>query len=182
MKAPRILIKLGGAALDTAHTLEVVTEAITSYRQFGYKVILVHGGGPAINNELRKRGISWEFVGGQRVTTPAMIDVIENTLCGNVNRQLVRHFSNQGLPVLGISARLANSFVHPSLTRIGFGRQNRAGEQRLDRLDISYATVAHPSHCSLRSRSWWRILQYQRGLGGHTFSCRTQRRSTCIFN
>ena len=103
MKAPRILIKLGGAALDTAHTLEVVTEAITSYRQFGYKVILVHGGGPAINNELRKRGISWEFVGGQRVTTPAMIDVIENTLCGNVNRQLVRHFSNQGLPVLGIS-------------------------------------------------------------------------------
>ena len=103
MKAPRILIKLGGAALDTAHTLEVVTEAITSYRQFGYKVILVHGGGPAINNELRKRGISWEFVGGQRVTTPAMIDVIENTLCGNVNRQMVRHLSNQGLPVLGIS-------------------------------------------------------------------------------
>ena len=103
MQASRVLIKLGGAALDTDITLEVVTEAIRRYRQQGSKVILVHGGGPAINNELRKRGIQWTFVGGQRVTTPAMIDVIESTLCGSVNRRLVRHFGTQGLPVVGLS-------------------------------------------------------------------------------
>jgi acetylglutamate kinase len=103
MKAPRVLIKLGGAALDTDLTLEVVSEAIQRYRQLGYKVILVHGGGPAINNELRQRGITWNFVGGQRVTTPAMIEVIETTLCGGVNRRLVRHFGAQGLPVVGLS-------------------------------------------------------------------------------
>lgn len=103
MKTPRVLIKLGGAALDAELTLEVVTDAIRRYRQLGYKVILVHGGGPAINVELRLRGITWNFVGGQRVTTPEMISVIESTLCGGVNRRLVRHFGSQQLPVVGFS-------------------------------------------------------------------------------
>lgn len=102
-KTPRILIKLGGAALDADITLEVVTEAIRRYRQMGCQVILVHGGGPAINAELRRRGISWTFVNGQRVTTPAMIETIESTLCGTVNRRLVRHFGAQGLPAVGFS-------------------------------------------------------------------------------
>ncbi len=102
-KTPRILIKLGGAALDADITLEVVTEAIHRYRQLGYQVLLVHGGGPAINAELRLRNISWTFVNGQRVTTPAMIDVIENTLCGTVNRRLVRHFGAQNLNAVGFS-------------------------------------------------------------------------------
>jgi acetylglutamate kinase len=102
-KAPRILIKLGGAALQAATALEGFIETLRHCRDLGYKVIVVHGGGPAINQELTRRGITWQFVGGQRVTTPAMMDVIESTLCGVVNRRLVRALGAAGLPVVGFS-------------------------------------------------------------------------------
>lgn len=100
---PRVLIKLGGAALQTNSALEYVTQTIHRYRNLGYRVVIVHGGGPAINSELTRRGITWNFVGGQRVTTPEMMDVIESTLCGLVNRRLVRLLGAQGLPVVGFS-------------------------------------------------------------------------------
>lgn len=103
MRSSRVLIKLGGAALKDDSVLETVTEALRQYRKYGYQPILVHGGGPAINAELTRRGISWSFVKGQRVTTPEMMDVIEGTLCGNINRKLTRHFVGAGLPAFGFS-------------------------------------------------------------------------------
>lgn len=103
MKSSRVLIKLGGAALKDDGVLDTVTEALLQYRRYGYQVILVHGGGPAINAELSRRGVTWTFLKGQRVTTPEMMDVIEGTLCGQVNRKLVRHFGSRGLPSFGFS-------------------------------------------------------------------------------
>lgn len=102
-KAARVLIKLGGAALTESSALQSTTEAIMKFRSSGYDVILVHGGGPAINAELQARGIEWNFVNGQRVTTPLMMKSIESTLCGVVNRSLVRHFGAQGIHALGFS-------------------------------------------------------------------------------
>ncbi len=103
MRPSRVLVKIGGAALHNDFTLETVTEAIKGYRDYGYQVILVHGGGPAINQELTRRGIAWSFVNGQRVTSPQMMEVIEMTLCGKVNKQIVRYFGAQGIPAVGIS-------------------------------------------------------------------------------
>lgn len=99
----RVLIKLGGAALVDDSVLDVVGAAVLSLRAQGMQVVLVHGGGPAINAELTRRGITWEFLHGQRVTTPEMMGVIESTLCGSVNRQLVRRLGAMGLPTLGFS-------------------------------------------------------------------------------
>jgi acetylglutamate kinase len=102
-KTSRILIKLGGSALDTELTIATLRQAIARHRSLGNEVIVVHGGGPAINHELRSRGITWSFVAGQRVTTPEMIEVIESTLNGLVNRRLVRQLSTAKLPVIGLS-------------------------------------------------------------------------------
>ncbi len=99
----RVLIKLGGAALKDESVLETVTQSIQRFRRNGHKVIVVHGGGPAINAALTRQGLTWNFIDGQRVTTPAMMDVIESTLCGEVNRKLVRHMGGSGLPVVGFS-------------------------------------------------------------------------------
>src|SRR5262245_9331012 len=98
----RVLVKLGGAALVNEQVLDVVSATLKSI-QSRCQVILVHGGGPAINAELTRRGITWNFVNGQRVTTPEMMDVIETTLCGSVNRRLVRRLGAAGLPVVGFS-------------------------------------------------------------------------------
>lgn len=102
-KTPRILLKVGGAALDGTRTLDAAVALIANYRRRGYQVIVVHGGGPSINAELTRRGIKWNFINGQRVTTPEMIDVIESVLCGGVNRRLVRYFGAKSLPVMGLS-------------------------------------------------------------------------------
>lgn len=99
----KVLIKIGGAALKDDSVLETVTQAIQRYRRNGHKVVVVHGGGPAINAELTRAGLAWNFIDGQRVTTPEMMDVIESTLSGQVNRKLVRYMGGMGLPVMGFS-------------------------------------------------------------------------------
>lgn len=103
MKSSRVLIKLGGAALQDETVLHTVTEALVEYRRYGYQVILVHGGGPAINSELVRRGITWNFLNGQRVTSPEIMDVVEHVLCGDINRKLVRHLGSKNLPAVGFS-------------------------------------------------------------------------------
>jgi acetylglutamate kinase len=103
MKPSRVVIKLGGASLQNDEVLDVITKTLQEYRKYGYQVVLVHGGGPAINAELTRRGIQWSFVKGQRVTSPEMMDVIEGVLCGQINRKLVRHLTSHGLPAIGFS-------------------------------------------------------------------------------
>lgn len=103
MKSSRVLIKLGGASFQDETTLQTVAQALKQFRQYGYQVILVHGGGPSINAELTRRGISWTFQNGQRVTTPEMMDVIEGVLCGDINKKLVRYLGSHGIPAVGLS-------------------------------------------------------------------------------
>lgn len=103
MKSSRVVIKLGGAALKDSKVLDIVTEAVKQYRKYDYQVVLVHGGGPAINNELTVRGITWNFVDGQRVTSPEMMDIIEATLNGRVRSQVVRALVREKIPAIGFS-------------------------------------------------------------------------------
>lgn len=103
MRPTRVLIKLGGAALQSERSLIKAADLILQYRAKGTQVVLVHGGGPAINEELRRRGIEWTFINGQRVTTKAMMDAIESTLWDRVNKRLVLDLEARGLPVIGVS-------------------------------------------------------------------------------
>jgi acetylglutamate kinase len=107
----RVLLKLGGASLQDESVISQVTETLRQYRRFGYQVVLVHGGGPAINAELTRRGISWSFIKGQRVTTPEMMETIEMVLCGQVNRKLVRALNAAGLPAVGMSGADGNTLL-----------------------------------------------------------------------
>ncbi len=99
----KALIKLGGAALQDESVLTEVVQAIRQLRRIGFEIIVVHGGGPAINSELQKKGISWSFHEGQRITTPEMMDSIEMVLSGTVNSRIVRALNVGGIPALGMS-------------------------------------------------------------------------------
>src|SRR5690348_7067490 len=122
-KNNRVLIKLGGASLQDPTVISDVVHTIHQYRRFGYEVILVHGGGPAINEELTRRQITWSFIDGQRVTTPEMIETIEMVLCGQVNRKLVRALNASGIPALGFSGVDGNTLfctqASPKLGQVG---------------------------------------------------------------
>lgn len=109
MKSSRVVIKLGGASLQDESVLNTFTTALKEYRKYDYQVIVVHGGGPAINKELIRRGIQWSFYQGQRITTPEMIGTIEEVLHGQVNAQLVNHLQTAGLPAVGLSGAAENT-------------------------------------------------------------------------
>ena len=106
-----ILIKLGGATLQDERLVKTLCEDLSLIRSVGVKLVLVHGGGPAINEELTLRGITWEFFEGQRITTPEMMDVIEMTLCGKMNRKIVRALNRFGVPAVGVSGTDASTLL-----------------------------------------------------------------------
>ncbi|RYZ77345.1 MAG: acetylglutamate kinase [Proteobacteria bacterium] len=98
-----IVIKLGGSSLASESTLDELSRLISGYRARGKNVVVVHGGGPAINEELTQRGITWSFVNGQRVTTPEMIEVIDEVLGSYVNSAVVGNLKADGIPATGLS-------------------------------------------------------------------------------
>ncbi len=118
-----VLIKLGGAALQDSNLVESICDDLTLIRSVGVSVVLVHGGGPSINQELTSKGIAWEFIDGQRVTTPEMMDVIEMVLCGSVNRRIVRTLNHAGVRAVGMSGTDASTLYckksNPKLGQVG---------------------------------------------------------------
>ncbi|MDZ4661396.1 MAG: acetylglutamate kinase [Pseudomonadota bacterium] len=111
MNSSRVVMKLGGSSLTDPSVLSIITQALKLYRKYDYQVILVHGGGPAINAELSRCGIEWSFVNGQRVTTPEMMGVIESVLCGDINRKLVRQLVSHGIQSVGFSGADCNTLL-----------------------------------------------------------------------
>jgi len=106
-----VVVKLGGSILQDDELLGQICADISSARSVGVRVVLVHGGGPAINQELESKGIKWSFVDGLRVTSPEMMNVIEMVLCGQVNRRIVKALAEHGLKPVGLSGHDAGTLV-----------------------------------------------------------------------
>lgn len=100
----RIVTKLGGSALQNPETVLQLAELVRGYQKRRYQVVVVHGGGPAINAELTKRGITWQFINGQRQTTPEMMAVVNHVLAGVVNSELVTRLQAAEVFATGLSA------------------------------------------------------------------------------
>ena len=98
-----IVLKLGGSSLQNPGTQQELTSLVRGYRAQGFDVVVVHGGGPAINQELTARGIEWKFINGQRQTTLEMIDVIEDVLAVQINSHLVATLIAADIPAVGLS-------------------------------------------------------------------------------
>lgn len=69
----------------------------------GLQPVIVHGGGPAISDNLAKLGIETEFIHGLRKTTEPVLDVVEMVLAGSINKQIVRRIGLHGGRALGLS-------------------------------------------------------------------------------
>jgi acetylglutamate kinase len=123
LSGTRLLVKLGGAALKDIEACGSLFEDLLVMRSVGVSVVAVHGGGPMINAELTKRGITWEFIDGQRVTTPEVMEVIETVLGGTVNRRIVRALNLAGIPAVGLSGVEAKTLscrpAGPKLGQVG---------------------------------------------------------------
>lgn len=98
-----VVIKFGGNAMVDESLERAFARDVVFLRQMGLRPVVVHGGGPQINQMLQRLGLEAEFRGGLRVTTPEVMDVVRMVLTGQVQRRLVS-LLNEHLPVaVGIS-------------------------------------------------------------------------------
>lgn len=95
------VIKCGGSTL--AALPEGFFQELAALQVEGYSPVIVHGGGPAISENLTKLGIETEFVNGLRYTTEEVLDVVEMVLSGSINKQIVRLIQMAGGKALGLS-------------------------------------------------------------------------------
>lgn len=159
-----ILIKLGGAALQDPNLVDAICKDLTLIQAVGVSVVLVHGGGPSINQELTSKGISWEFIDGQRVTTPDMMDVIEMVLCGSVNRRIVRGLNRSGVRAIGLSgvdgATLLCKKANAKLGQVG----------QIDHVDTSYIRAVLSTKSEAGQSTIPVIAPVGMGKGGEAFN------------
>ncbi|MBO5109240.1 MAG: acetylglutamate kinase [Clostridia bacterium] len=98
-----VVIKYGGNAMVNEHLKEQVMEDIALLWLIGVKVVLVHGGGPEINEVMSKFGKKPEFVDGLRVTDKETVDIVQMVLAGKVNKSLVTLLQMKGGHAVGLS-------------------------------------------------------------------------------
>ncbi len=97
-----IVIKYGGNAMINEELKATVTKDVVFLSKIGVKVVLVHGGGPEINETLKKMNVKSEFVNGLRKTDAETVEVVQMVLAGKVNKNLVNMIENAGGKALGL--------------------------------------------------------------------------------
>ena len=97
-----IVIKYGGNAMTNESLKQAVMRDIVMLSTVGIKVVLVHGGGPEINDMLKKIGKASKFVNGLRCTDKETIEIVQMVLAGKVNKDLVSMLENHGGKAVGL--------------------------------------------------------------------------------
>ena len=98
-----VVVKYGGNAMTDPNLKEQVMEDIVLLHLIGVKIVLVHGGGPEINELMARVGKKSEFVDGLRVTDKETVDIVQMVLAGKINKTLVNLLEKKGGKAVGIS-------------------------------------------------------------------------------
>lgn len=96
-----IVIKFGGSMIDSLS--EEFYEGIKKLKDGSWQPLIVHGGGPAINQMLDSLKIESEFHNGLRKTTEKVMDVVEMVLSGSMTNTVVRNLNKHGLSAIGMT-------------------------------------------------------------------------------
>lgn len=91
--------------MTDSNVKEGVVKALLKLHRKGYRITVVHGGGPYIKKALAKAAIASEFIDGQRKTSAEAMQVVEETLKGQVNSELVGLFNKHGGRAVGLSGK-----------------------------------------------------------------------------
>ena len=97
-----IVVKYGGNAMISDELRQAVMKDIILLHLVGIRVVVVHGGGPEINDMLKKIGHQSHFVDGLRYTDETTMDVVQSVLCGKVNKNLVAQLNRLGGNAIGL--------------------------------------------------------------------------------
>lgn len=106
-----IVIKYGGNAMTDEHLKQCFAQDVVLLKLVGMNPVVVHGGGPQINEMLDKLGKKGTFIQGMRVTDAETMDVVEMVLGGQVNKEIVNLINRHGGKAVGLTGQDGN-FIH----------------------------------------------------------------------
>jgi acetylglutamate kinase len=101
----QVVVKFGGNAMGDDDAMAEFARDMVLMRQVGVNPVIVHGGGPMINDMLKRLGIESDWVRGKRVTDKATVEVVEMVLAGLVNKRIVQAINDEGGRAVGISGK-----------------------------------------------------------------------------
>ena len=97
-----IVVKYGGNAMISENLRRAVLSDIVLLHQMGIRVVVVHGGGPEISDMLKRIGKEGVFFNGLRYTDPETMEIVQQVLCGKVNKDLVSLIDEYGGKAMGL--------------------------------------------------------------------------------
>ncbi len=106
-----VVVKFGGHAMGDEASMERFARDVVLMKQCGVHPVVVHGGGPQINDMLSRLAIESQFQGGLRVTTAETVEVVEMVLSGAINKRIVMAINAQGGQAVGLSGKDARLMI-----------------------------------------------------------------------
>lgn len=100
-----VVIKYGGSAMTDCDIKHSVIGDIAFMKMVGINPVIVHGGGPEINEALKLAGIEPKFIEGLRVTDKDTMQIVESVLSGKINKSIVSEFQKHDTKAVGISGK-----------------------------------------------------------------------------
>jgi acetylglutamate kinase len=104
-----IVVKFGGHAMHDENG--AFAKAISLAQQKGVALVIVHGGGPQIDAALKAEDITSKFIGGFRVTTPEIFEVVERVLTEEVGPGVATSLQKAGVNAVALSGRISESLI-----------------------------------------------------------------------
>jgi len=115
-----IVIKYGGNVLIDRNIFNSFIQDISILNKLGLSIIVVHGGGPRIERELKKADIQTKFINGLRVTDKKVINIVEKVLI-DFNNDIVSSLKKKGSKAVSINTKVNNAInVIPDKPELGF--------------------------------------------------------------
>lgn len=106
-----VVVKFGGHAMGDDEAMANFARDIVLMKQCGLHPVIVHGGGPQIDQMLKRLEIKSSFVDGKRVTDEATVEVVEMVLAGRINKRIVQALNAQGGRAVGLSGKDADLII-----------------------------------------------------------------------
>lgn len=100
-----VVIKYGGSAMVDERIRDLMMKDISVLKLLGIEIVLVHGGGPFINEYLEKFNKKPEFKEGLRVTDKETMGIVEMVLSGKINKEIVNDIQKVGVRSVGVSGK-----------------------------------------------------------------------------